>query len=195
MVNKIMTKNSKNLLCDVNTSCLMIVDIQEKLTAVMPEKVINRLKSNVDILLTAANQLNVTIIATMQYPKGLGCIENFVKDKLNGTSKCFEKTSFSGLEAEGLLEHLDKLNKKQIILVGLEAHICVLQTALEFIEKGYDVFVVSDANASSKLTSYETTLTRLEQTNVWLLNTESVLFEWLRDASHPDFKALSKLIL
>ena len=190
-----MTKNSKNLLCDVNTSCLMIVDIQEKLTAVMPEKVINRLKSNVDILLTAANQLNVPIIATMQYPKGLGGIENFVKDKLNRTSKCFEKTSFSGLEAEGLLEHLDKLNKKQIILVGLEAHICVLQTALEFIEKGYDVFVVSDAIASRKLTSYETTLTRLEQTNVWLLNTESVLFEWLRDASHPDFKALSKLIL
>ena len=190
-----MTKNSKNLLCDVNTSCLMIVDIQEKLTAVMPEKVINRLKSNVDILLTAANQLNVPIIATMQYPKGLGGIESFVKDKLNETSKCFEKTSFSGLEAEGLLEHLDKLNKKQIILVGLEAHICVLQTALESIEKGYDVFVVSDAIASRKLTSYETTLTRLEQTNVWLLNTESVLFEWLRDASHPNFKALSKLIL
>ena len=190
-----MMKNCKNLLCDVNASCLMIVDIQEKLSAVMPEKVINRLKSNANILLTAANQLNVPVIATMQYPKGLGDIESFVKDKMNETSKCFEKTSFSGIGAEGLLEHLDKLNKKQIILIGLESHICVLQTALEFTEKGYDVFVVSDAIASRKLTSYETALTRLEHSDVWLLNTESVLFEWLRDAAHPEFKSLSKLIL
>ena len=194
MVDKIMA-NTKKLLCNVENSCLMIVDIQEKLSVVMPEKVINRLKSNADVLLTAADRLNVPVIVTMQYPKGLGDVENFVKDKLNEKSKCFEKTSFSCLGAEGLLEHLEKLNKKQIIMIGLESHICVLQSAIELTEKGYDVFVVSDAIASRKLTSYETALTRLEQTNVWLLNTESVLFEWLRDASHPDFKALSKLIL
>ena len=119
-----MVKNCKNLLCDVNASCLMIVDIQEKLSAVMPVKVINRLKSNANILLTAANQLNVPVIATTQYSKGLGGIESFVKDKLNETSKCFEKTSFSGLEAEGLLEHLDKLNKKQIILIEIGRASC-----------------------------------------------------------------------
>ena len=194
MVNKIMT-NNKKLLCNVENSCLMIVDIQKKLSAVMPEKVINRLKSNADVLLTAADRLNVPVIVTMQYPKGLGDVENFVKDKLNEKSKCFEKTSFSCLGAEGLPEHLEKLNKKQIIMIGLESHICVLQSAIELTEKGYDVFVVSDAIASRKLTSYETSLTRLEQANIWLLNTESVLFEWLRNASHPEFKSLSKLIL
>ena len=194
MVDKIMT-NTKKLLCNVENSCLMIVDIQEKLSAVMPEKVINRLKSNADVLLTAADRLNVPVIVTMQYPKGLGDVENFVKDKLNEKSKCFEKTSFSCLGAEGLPEHLEKLNKKQIIMIGLESHICVLQSAIELTEKGYDVFVVSDAIASRKLTSYETALTRLEQANIWLLNTESVLFEWLRNASHPEFKSLSKLIL
>jgi len=194
MVDKIMT-NTKKLLCNVENSCLMIVDIQEKLSAVMPEKVINRLKSNADVLLTAADRLNVPVIVTMQYPKGLGDVENFVKDKLNEKSKCFEKTSFSCLGAEGLPEHLKKLNKKQIIMIGLESHICVLQSAIELTEKGYDVFVVSDAIASRKLTSYETSLTRLEQANIWLLNTESVLFEWLRNASHPEFKSLSKLIL
>ena len=187
--------NTKKLLCNVENSCLMIVDIQEKLSLVMPEKVINRLKSNADVLLTAADRLNVPVIVTMQYPKGLGDVENFVKDKLNEKSKCFEKTSFSCLGAEGLLEHLEKLNKKQIIMIGLESHICVLQSAIELTEKGYDVFVVSDAIASRKLTSYETSLTRLEQENIWLLNTESVLFEWLRNASHPEFKSLSKLIL
>ena len=194
MVDKIMT-NTKKLLCNVENSCLMIVDIQEKLSAVMPEKVINRLKSNADVLLTAADRLNIPVIVTMQYPKGLGDVENFVKDKLNEKSKCFEKTSFSCLGAEGLPEHLEKLNKKQIIMIGLESHICVLQSAIELTEKGYDVFVVSDAIASRKLTSYETSLTRLEQANIWLLNTESVLFEWLRNASHPEFKSLSKLIL
>ena len=194
MVDKIMA-NTKKLLCNVENSCLMIVDIQEKLSAVMPEKVINRLKSNADVLLTAADQLNVPVIVTMQYPKGLGDVENFVKDKLNEKSKCFEKTSFSCLGAEGLPEHLEKLNKKQIIMIGLESHICVLQSAIELTEKGYDVFVVSDAIASRKLTSYETSLTRLEQANIWLLNTESVLFEWLRNASHPEFRSLSKLIL
>ena len=194
MVDKIMT-NTKKLLCNAENSCLMIVDIQEKLSAVMPEKVINRLKSNADVLLTAADRLNVPVIVTMQYPKGLGDVENFVKDKLNEKSKCFEKTSFSCLGAEGLPEHLEKLNKKQIIMIGLESHICVLQSAIELTEKGYDVFVVSDAIASRKLTSYETSLTRLEQANIWLLNTESVLFEWLRNASHPEFKSLSKLIL
>ena len=187
--------NTKKLLCNVENSCLMIVDIQEKLSAVMPEKVINRLKSNADVLLTAADRLNIPVIVTMQYPKGLGDVENFVKDKLNEKSKCFEKTSFSCLGAEGLPEHLEKLNKKQIIMIGLESHICVLQSAIELTEKGYDVFVVSDAIASRKLTSYETSLTRLEQANIWLLNTESVLFEWLRNASHPEFKSLCKLIL
>ena len=187
--------NTKKLLCNVENSCLMIVDIQEKLSVVMTEKVINRLKSNADVLLTAADRLNVPVIVTMQYPKGLGDVENFVKDKLNEKSKCFEKTSFSCLGAEGLPEHLEKLNKKQIIMIGLESHICVLQSAIELTEKGYDVFVVSDAIASRKLTSYETSLTRLEQANIWLLNTESVLFEWLSNASHPEFKSLSKLIL
>ena len=194
MADKIMT-NTKKLLCDVENSCLMIVDIQEKLSAVMPEKVINRLKSNANVLLTAADRLNVPVIVTMQYPKGLGGVENFVKDKLNEKSKCFEKTSFSCLGAEGLTEYLEKLNKKQIIMIGLESHICVLQSAIELTENGYDVFVVSDAIASRKLTSYETALTRLEQADIWLLNTESVLFEWLRNASHPEFKSLSKLIL
>ncbi len=194
MVDKIMV-NTKKLLCDVDNSCLMIVDIQEKLSTVMPEKVINRLKSNANILLTAADRLDVPVITTMQYPKGLGDVESFVKDKLNDKSKSFEKTSFSCLQANGLSEHLEKLNKKQIIMIGLESHICVLQSAIELTEIGYDVFVISDAIASRKLTSYETALTRLEQANIWLLNTESVLFEWLRDASHPEFKSLSKLIL
>jgi len=139
--------------------------------------------------------LNVPVIATAQYPKGLGPIEEFIADKLTDSSKKFDKTRFSCLGADKLPEHLNQINKKQIILTGIEAHICVLQSAIELMAEGYDVFVVTDAIASRLSTSYEMTVLRLNQAGCVLLNTESVLFEWLRDASHPEFKSLSKLIV
>lgn len=191
-----MTSNTNiKQLCNVDDSCLIVIDIQAKLTAATPAKVINRLRKNTDILLNAANQLGVPVITTAQYPKGLGAIEEFITDKATESSKFFEKTRFSCLGAEGFPEHLKQINKKQVMLIGIEAHICVLQSAIDLIAEGYDVFVVIDAIASREFTSYESALTRLNQAGVSLLNTESVLFEWLRDASHPQFKSLSKLIL
>jgi isochorismate hydrolase len=184
-----------NTLCDKDNSCLIIIDIQEKLSSAIPEKVISRLRQNTEILLTAANQLNVPVITTAQYPKGLGPTEEFITNKLTDSSKHFDKTCFSCLGAERMPEHLKQINKKQIILTGIEAHICVLQSAIDFVNEGYDVFIVTDAIASRKSTSYEITLSRLTQAGCSLLNTESVLFEWLRNAANPEFKALSKLIL
>lgn len=182
-------------LCDIENSCLIIIDVQAKLSSAIPEKIITRLRKNTNILLNAAKQLNVPIIATAQYPKGLGPIEEFITEKLTDSAKSFEKTRFSCLGADELPEHLNQINKKQIILTGIEAHICVLQSAIELMSAGYDVFVVTDAIASRKSTSYEMTLLRLNKSGCLLLNTESVLFEWLRDASHSEFKSLSKLIL
>lgn len=182
-------------LCDADNSCLIIIDVQEKLSSVIPDKVISRLRKNTDILLTAANQLDIPVITTAQYPKGLGSIEDFIANKLTDTSRSFDKTRFSCLGADQLPEYLKQMNKKQIILTGIEAHICVLQSAMEFLVEGYEVFVVTNAIASRQSTSYEMTLFRLNQAGCILLNTESVLFEWLRDASHSEFKTLSKLIL
>jgi isochorismate hydrolase len=191
-----MIKQEKvNLLCNAVDSCLIIIDVQAKLSSAIPDDVISRLRKNTDILLTTANQLNVPIVATAQYPKGLGPIEEFITNKLIDSSKHFDKTQFSCLGADQLPEHLNQINKKQIILTGIESHICVLQSAIEFINEDYDVFVVTDAIASRKTSSYETALMRMNQAGCSLLNTESVLFEWLRDASHPEFKTLSKLIL
>ena len=190
-----MTVKQSSALCNANDSCLVIVDIQAKLSAAMPEKVISRLRKNTDILLKAANQLNVPVVTTAQYPKGLGPIENFISEQLNDTSKHFDKTCFSILGAEQLPEHLATINKKQIILIGIEAHICVLQSALDLLANGFDVFVVTDAISSRKLDSYEIALKRMNQQGCNLLNTESVLFEWLRDATHAEFKTLSKLIV
>jgi len=182
-------------LCDVDDSCLIVIDIQAKLSAAIPEKVIDRLRKNTAILLNAANLLSVPVIATAQYPKGLGPVEEFITSNLTESSKCFEKTNFSCLGADGLPDHLNQFNRKQVILIGIEAHICVLQSAIELIAEGYGVFVVTDATASRQFTSYETALVRFNQAGTNLLTTESVLFEWLRDASHPHFKSLYKLIL
>ena len=195
MVNVIMTKQQSSALCDVNNSCLIIVDVQAKLSAAMPENVITRLRKNIDILIKASNQLDVPVITTAQYPKGLGSIEEFISEQLNDSAKHFDKTCFSVLGAEQLPQHLKTINKKQVILTGIEAHICVLQSALELLAEDFDVYVVTDAIASRQSSSYETALTRLNQAGCHLLSTESVLFEWLGDAAHPEFRTLSKLIL
>jgi nicotinamidase-related amidase len=190
-----MTARSRhNFLCDIEDSCLIIIDVQEKLTSAIPDKVINRLRKNTGILLNAANELNVPVITTAQYPKGLGTTEAFITQNLAESSLTFEKTRFSCLGADGFTKHLSELGKKQIILTGVEAHICIFQSAIDLGQAGFDVYVVIDAIASREFTSYESALTRLKQANVSLLNTESVLFEWLRDASHEKFKTISKLI-
>ncbi len=189
------SKNNLQNLCDIEDSCLIIIDVQEKLTTAIPDKVINRLRKNTGILLNAANELNVPVITTAQYPKGLGATEKFITQNLTDSTITFEKTHFSCLGADGFTKHLTELKKKQIILTGVEAHICIFQSAIELRQTGFDVYVVIDAIASREFTSYESALTRLKQAGIILLNTESVLFEWLRDASHENFKTISKLIL
>lgn len=190
-----MTSINAEKLCNAADSCFIIIDIQEKLTQAIPLKVIERLRSNTNILLNASNQLDVPVMVTAQYPKGLGPIEKNISSQLLDSAKYYEKTCFSCLGADGLKEHLTTLDKKQVVLVGIEAHICVLQSALDLTATGYDVFVVTDAIASRKLPNYESAITRLNQAGVIMTNTESVLFEWLRDAAHPEFRNLSKLIL
>ena len=182
-------------LCDAEDCCFLIVDVQEKLTAAIPDKVIMRLRNNVSILLSASHALSVPVITAAQYPQSLGPVESFIINSLNELDKPFEKTCFSCLGVAGFAEHLTQLGKKQVILTGIEAHICIMQTALELQANDYDVFVVTDAIASRKLGSYESAINRLRIDGVQLLTTEAVLFECLRDASHPEFRSLSRLIL
>lgn len=182
-------------LCNAEDSCLFLIDIQEKLSAAMPDKVISRLRNNIQILIEAANTLKIPVIATEQYPHGLGPLETALNDKLDDSARKFEKTGFSCLKAEGLNDYLSSLNKKQVILTGIEAHICVLQTASELQQAGYEVYVVNDAVSSRKLASYDTAINRMSESGINLITTESVLFEWLKDASNPAFRDLSKLIL
>ncbi len=181
-------------LCNANNSCLVVIDIQTRLTAVMPLKVLARLKRNINILLQSANTLSIPVLATEQYPKGLGPTEPEIVKLLPDNTLKFEKTCFSCTGAENFLQQLNKMGRKQIILVGIEAHVCVLQTAIQLIAEGYQVFVAADGVCSRHRENYEASLKRMSRANVVICNAESILFEWLRDAKHEHFKELSSLI-
>lgn len=181
-------------LCNANNSCLLVIDIQTRLTAAIPLKVLARLKRNINILLQSANMLSIPVLATEQYPKGLGPTEPEIVKLLPVNVLKFEKTCFSCTGAENFLQQLKETGRKQIILVGIEAHVCVLQTAIQLIAEGYQVFVAADGVCSRHRENYEASLKRMSRANVVICNAESVLFEWLRDAKHEHFKELSSLI-
>ncbi len=183
-----------NLICSAEDSCLLIIDIQTRLIAAMPDKVLERLKKNTTMLLKAANLLPVPVFATQQYPDGLGPMEADIHAVLPKGYKHFDKTCFSCTDAEGFMDALSATNKRQIVITGIEAHICVLQTAVALRSAGHDVFVVGDAVSSRQRENYENAIQRMQASGITICNTESVLFEWLRDAKHQHFKTLSAMV-
>lgn len=182
-------------LCRRDNSALLIIDMQIRLAAAMPEASRIQVLHNSGILIEAAAQLAIPILHTEQYPRGLGTTEPALMERLSGKARYLEKTSFSCCDAAGFdAAACADINRTQWILCGMEAHVCVLQTALELRARGLEVFVVEDAACSRNPANHANAFARLRQAGVIVSNTESVLFEWLRDASHPQFKTLSALI-
>jgi nicotinamidase-related amidase len=166
-------------------SALVIIDIQERLAAVMPER--EAVIRKAGILVEAAARLGVPVIVTEQYPKGLGPTAPELAASLPAEAVRVEKTAFSACDSL-------PLTRPQVVIAGMEAHVCVLQTALELVAAGREVFVVADAVCSRAGANSANALTRLQMAGVVITNTESVVFEWLRDANHQHFRDLSKLI-
>jgi nicotinamidase-related amidase len=186
--------NTSPALLSAANSLLIIVDLQTKLSAVMPDAEAKLMTANAGSLLETAAILNIPVLLTEQYPKGLGATDSSIIQKLPEATRVFEKTGFSCCLAEGFCAALESSDRKQIILAGLEAHVCVLQTALELRHNGYQVYVVEDATCSRKPVHKSYALQRMQQQGITITNHESVLFEWLRDASHPDFRRISGLL-
>jgi len=180
------------LLCEATTSQLVVIDIQEKLAAAMKSEVREQVLRNTAILCEAANALGIPIVRTEQYPKGLGPTEAAIAEYLE--QPAIEKTCFSCYNAPDFVEQLRQNAQRQILLTGMESHVCVLQTAAQLTEHGYQVFVVQDAICSRHKAHHKNALQRLRHAGIQVIMTESALFEWLRDARHEQFKALTKLI-
>ncbi len=177
-----------------NTCLLIIVDLQTKLSAAMPETEAEQMTANVRSLVKASALLGIPVLLTEQYPKGLGATDSTIAELLAEDTLIFEKTGFSCCAAEGFTDNVANTDRKQIILVGQEAHVCVLQTALEFMALGYQVHIVEDAICSRKAEHKFYALQRLQQQGATITNYESVLFEWVKDSTHPDFKKISGLL-
>lgn len=186
---------NESLIADAQKSALVIVDVQERLAAAMPQGVCERVVEQIATLLTAANTLSVPVVVTEQYPKGLGGTVTELKSKLPNETKTIEKTSFSSNRTADFTLAIENSGRQQIILVGMESHICVLQTALDLQEQGYQVFVVEDAVSSRSKSNQYNALQRLRHAGVIITNLESMIFEWLGDSKHPEFSTLAKLIV
>lgn len=181
-----------NLIIDQQLSQLVLVDMQIKLASVMPAEVLQSVVKNCCILAQAAQLLAVPVIITEQYPQGLGESLPEIKQHL-ASSKFVAKTAFSACGEPKFNQQLHR-DKSQIILAGMEAHICVLQTALALLQAGKQVFVVEDAIISRNSANKANALVRMRDAGCVISNTESIVFEWLGDANHEAFKVVSKLI-
>lgn len=187
-------KSIKKLYCQADDSQLLIIDIQSKLTSVMPDKVIQRLVYNTGNLAQAAGLLSIPVHVSQQYPKGLGTLIPEIAELLPAGYQQYDKTCFSCAGVNNLMQEISHNKRNQIIIAGIEAHICVLQTALDLIEAGYQVYIVNDAVSSRQRDNYENALGRLQMAGAIISNSESVIFEWLSDATHPQFRKISAMI-
>ena len=175
---------------DAINSAVLVVDVQDKLLAVMPDAA--GLIRDIGFLLDAANLLQVPALATEQYPQGLGPTNAELVRRLSTERPT--KVTFSCCGATGLMDELRQLNRPNIIVCGMEAHVCVLQTVLDLVAKGLTVFIPVDAVQSRFRIDQDTALRRMERSGAILTTVEATAFEWLGGSNHPQFKAVSKLV-
>ena len=182
------TRHPKTL--DRNKSALLVIDIQERILGVIHES--ERVIENTLKLIKGVKVLNVPVYYTEQYPKGLGETSIRLKEGLDGDA--VQKMSFSCSGAEDLFDEFKQKGLEQIIVCGIESHVCVQQTVLDLLANNFQVDVAADAVSSRRLFDYETALRRMQANGAEVTTTESVLFELLNVCGTDEFKAVSKLV-
>ena len=172
-------------------SVVVVIDIQDKLLVKIPSA--TNLVRNTAFVLDVAMALATPIRATEQYPKGLGPTTAEIARRLPATIPA--KTTFSCCGAGTFLEELEMLRRPNVVLVGMETHVCVLQTALDLLHAGLHVFLPVDALAARGELDHDIALRRMEQAGAVLTTAEALAFEWMGDSTHPQFKAVSAMII
>lgn len=170
------------------TSALVVIDIQERLLPTIPDG--STVVTETCRLVDAARLFNVPVLATEQYPKGLGPTVSPLVERLDGAAA---KLSFSCCGCESFSQQLGDATEAAV-LCGLETHVCIAQTALDLLAEGIGVWVAADAVASRRQIDHEVALRRLESAGAVLTTTEAILFEWCRSADHPAFREMRKLL-
>lgn len=167
------------------------IDFQEKLMRVMEDP--KGLEKTVAAFMEGIKVLGIPVIVTQQYTKGLGETTEGIKEKMAG-SMSVEKTSFSALKTREFEEKIKETGRDTVLLCGIETHICVMQTAMDLLEKGYKVFVIADCTASRKESDKNCGIRRMERAGAVITTYEAILFEILEDAKNEGFKEISRII-
>ncbi|MEH6472700.1 MAG: hydrolase [Halopseudomonas sp.] len=177
------------MLISPTNSLLLVVDIQEKLVPAVcqPEQLVSQTRWLMEI----AALLDVTVLVSEQYPQGLG---NTVAElsKLVTPEQVIDKLHFSCASDSNCLERIQQAQRKQIVICGMEAHVCVLQTAIGLKKQGFEVFVVGDLISSRSDADKQLAIARLQHLKIQVVSREMVAFEWMEKSGTDSFKAISK---
>jgi nicotinamidase-related amidase len=184
--------NAESPLLSPDQSVLLVVDMQEKFASAIPT--FGQIQHRIKILLEACGLLNISVVASEQYPKGLGHTIPALSQAFPANTTVLEKTAFGCGADKAISDFLQKLGRRQVVLCGIETHVCVNQTAHQLRQAGYAVHLLQDATDSRKPQDREIAIAKMHRNGVIPGSVEMTLFEWLGTASHPQFKAIQTLI-
>jgi len=176
---------------DIQNCCLVVVDVQGKLAQLMHDK--ESLFKNIQILIQAAKILNIPILWCQQCPQSLGPTISQIAELLSDNEP-INKASFSCCGSDLFNARLTELARNQVLLCGIESHVCIYQTAVDLLRKGFGVEVIADAVSSRTLENKQIAINRMSVEGAKISSTEMALFELLKTADHPHFKQIAKLI-
>ena len=177
---------------ELSRSALLIIDMQEAFRANIAD--FDRYANRIAIAARGALLLNVPIIVTEQYPKGLGHTASEIREVLPTTIDIIEKTTFSSCGARQFQTQLERSETNQILVAGIEAHICVNQTIHDLLDSGFQVHLLTDCISSRKETDRMAALQKMRSSGAIASSVELALFELMRDSRHEQFKAIQGLI-
>jgi nicotinamidase-related amidase len=176
---------------DIQNCCLVVVDVQGKLAQLMHNK--ESLFKNIEILIKAAKILNIPVLWCQQCPQSLGPTVPQIAELLSGVEP-INKASFSCCGCDRFNARLTELARKQVLLCGIESHVCIYQTAIDLLHKGFSVEVIADAVSSRTPENKQIAITKMSAEGAKITSTEMALFELLKTADHPQFKQIARLV-
>lgn len=177
---------------DQENSALVVIDVQERLVTAMPPKVYARMRATTAILVEASGLLGIPVVTTEQYPKGIGHTVTELSPAC--AQGVIEKTSFGCCGEPAFLAALEKLGRRQVLVAGMEAHVCVYQTVLGLLAAGYHVHLVRDAICSRNKEDFRAGVSNAARAGALVITAEIALFQLLKDSRHEQFRAISKLV-
>lgn len=177
---------------ELSRTALAIIDMQEAFRSKISD--FAETAARIALVAHAAQLLNVPVIVTEQYPRGLGHTAGEIRTVLPATLEVIEKTAFSSCGAQSFCTELERTGARHVLVCGIEAHVCVNQTTHDLLARGFQVHLLADCITSRSQQNRQLGLSKMQQSGALASSTELALFELLRDAGHEQFKAIQKLI-